>query len=83
MYLSKYSDLLQINPFEPGATGDIIIFKVIKVGLAFCYSARVINTVFFDKVCSFHTYQVDLVKITEFVFQSNALLYGYYNNRSK
>ncbi|XP_041945915.1 protein TASOR isoform X1 [Alosa sapidissima] len=30
VYLSKYSDLLQINPFEPGATGEIIIFKVIR-----------------------------------------------------
>ncbi|XP_078139750.1 protein TASOR-like [Centroberyx gerrardi] len=30
VYLSKYSDLLQINPFTPGATGEIIIFKVMK-----------------------------------------------------
>ncbi|KAJ8361018.1 hypothetical protein SKAU_G00175430 [Synaphobranchus kaupii] len=30
VYLSKYSDLLQINPFDLGATGDIIIFKVMK-----------------------------------------------------
>ncbi|XP_065142092.1 protein TASOR [Paramisgurnus dabryanus] len=30
IYLSKYSDLLQMNPFEVGATGDIIIFKVMK-----------------------------------------------------
>ncbi|KAL2091642.1 hypothetical protein ACEWY4_013905 [Coilia grayii] len=30
VYLCKYSDLLQINPFEPGVTGDIVIFKVIK-----------------------------------------------------
>ncbi|XP_053096637.1 protein TASOR isoform X4 [Pangasianodon hypophthalmus] len=30
VYLSKYSDLLQINPFEAGASGDIIIFKVMK-----------------------------------------------------
>ncbi|XP_014349850.1 protein TASOR isoform X2 [Latimeria chalumnae] len=28
--LSKYSDLLQANPLDSGATGDIIIFKVIK-----------------------------------------------------
>ncbi|XP_067302547.1 protein TASOR isoform X3 [Pseudorasbora parva] len=30
VYLSKYSDLLQMNPFEVGAAGDIIIFKVMK-----------------------------------------------------
>ncbi|XP_053338676.1 protein TASOR [Clarias gariepinus] len=30
IYLSKYSDLLKINPFEAGASGDIIIFKVMK-----------------------------------------------------
>uniref|UniRef100_A0A8C9WFV6 Transcription activation suppressor n=1 Tax=Scleropages formosus TaxID=113540 RepID=A0A8C9WFV6_SCLFO len=30
VYLSKYSDLLQMNPFDPGTTGDIIIFKVMK-----------------------------------------------------
>ncbi|XP_037534930.1 protein TASOR [Nematolebias whitei] len=29
-YLSKYSDLLRSNPFTPGATGEIIIFKVMK-----------------------------------------------------
>ncbi|KAM3618357.1 uncharacterized protein V6R79_019606 [Siganus canaliculatus] len=30
VYLSKYSDLLQINPFEVGSFGDMIIFKVMK-----------------------------------------------------
>lgn len=30
VYLCQFSDLLQINPFEPGAAGEIIIFKVIK-----------------------------------------------------
>ncbi|XP_017286994.1 protein TASOR [Kryptolebias marmoratus] len=30
VYLSKYSDLLRTNPFTPGATGEIIIFKVMK-----------------------------------------------------
>ncbi|XP_029908234.1 protein TASOR isoform X2 [Myripristis murdjan] len=30
VYLSKYSDLLQVNAFTPGATGEIIIFKVMK-----------------------------------------------------
>ncbi|KAG8430458.1 hypothetical protein GDO86_020561 [Hymenochirus boettgeri] len=30
VYLSRYADLLQTNPLEPGATGEIFIFKVIK-----------------------------------------------------
>ncbi|XP_040890119.1 protein TASOR isoform X2 [Toxotes jaculatrix] len=30
VYLSRYSDLLQMNSFTPGATGEIIIFKVMK-----------------------------------------------------
>ncbi|XP_035796795.2 uncharacterized protein tasora isoform X2 [Amphiprion ocellaris] len=30
VYLSRYSDLLQNNAFTPGATGEIIIFKVMK-----------------------------------------------------
>ncbi|XP_041080285.1 protein TASOR isoform X2 [Polyodon spathula] len=30
VYLSKHADLLQINPFAVGATGEIIIFKVMK-----------------------------------------------------
>ncbi|XP_035485932.2 protein TASOR isoform X2 [Scophthalmus maximus] len=30
VYLSRYSDLLQINTFTPGATGEIIIYKVMK-----------------------------------------------------
>ncbi|XP_030633115.1 protein TASOR [Chanos chanos] len=30
VYLSKCSDLLQVSPFDVGATGEIIIFKVIK-----------------------------------------------------
>uniref|UniRef100_A0A4W5M3V9 TASOR pseudo-PARP domain-containing protein n=1 Tax=Hucho hucho TaxID=62062 RepID=A0A4W5M3V9_9TELE len=30
VYLSKYSDVLQVNPFNPGVMGEIIIFKVIK-----------------------------------------------------
>lgn len=33
VYLSKYSDLLQINPFEAGSTGDMIVFKVMRVRL--------------------------------------------------
>ncbi|XP_051913894.1 protein TASOR isoform X2 [Hippocampus zosterae] len=30
VYLSKFSDLLQINPFEVGSAGDMIIFKVMR-----------------------------------------------------
>ncbi|XP_068940449.1 protein TASOR isoform X2 [Petaurus breviceps papuanus] len=30
IYLSRYADLLQANPLEAGATGDVIIFKIIK-----------------------------------------------------
>lgn len=36
VYLSKYSDLLQINPFEVGSYGDMIVFKVMRVRLKFC-----------------------------------------------
>ncbi|NXB78251.1 TASOR protein, partial [Donacobius atricapilla] len=30
VYVSKYADLLQPNPLESGATGDVIVFKIIK-----------------------------------------------------
>ncbi|XP_035500892.2 protein TASOR isoform X3 [Scophthalmus maximus] len=30
VYLSKYSDLLQINPFDVGSSGDMIVFKVMR-----------------------------------------------------
>ncbi|CAB1459462.1 unnamed protein product [Pleuronectes platessa] len=30
VYLSKYSDLLQINPFEVGSSGDMVLFKVMR-----------------------------------------------------
>ncbi|NXA33359.1 TASOR protein, partial [Eudromia elegans] len=30
VYISRYADLLQANPLETGATGDVIIFKIIK-----------------------------------------------------
>ncbi|XP_008943835.1 PREDICTED: protein FAM208A, partial [Merops nubicus] len=30
VYLSRYADLLQPNPLEAGATGDVIIFKIMK-----------------------------------------------------
>ncbi|NXC58029.1 TASOR protein, partial [Aleadryas rufinucha] len=30
VYISKYADLLQPNPLESGATGDVIILKIIK-----------------------------------------------------
>lgn len=31
VYLSRYSDLIQMDPLTPGATGEIVIFKVMKV----------------------------------------------------
>lgn len=31
VYLSRYSDLLQVNPLTPGSAGEILIFKVLKV----------------------------------------------------
>ncbi|XP_077933001.1 protein TASOR isoform X6 [Halichoerus grypus] len=30
IYLSRYADLLQANPLEPGAVGDVVIFKIMK-----------------------------------------------------
>uniref|UniRef100_A0A8C5R6W3 Transcription activation suppressor n=1 Tax=Leptobrachium leishanense TaxID=445787 RepID=A0A8C5R6W3_9ANUR len=30
VYLSRFADLLQTNPLEPGANGHVLIFKVIK-----------------------------------------------------
>ncbi|XP_075289179.1 protein TASOR isoform X4 [Opisthocomus hoazin] len=30
VYISRYADLLQPNPLEDGATGDVIVFKIIK-----------------------------------------------------
>ncbi|NWT43806.1 TASOR protein, partial [Chroicocephalus maculipennis] len=30
VYISRYADLLQPNPLEVGATGDVIVFKIIK-----------------------------------------------------
>ncbi|NXG19417.1 TASOR protein, partial [Grallaria varia] len=30
VYVSKYADLLQPDPLETGATGDVIVFKIIK-----------------------------------------------------
>ncbi|XP_070849967.1 protein TASOR-like [Chaetodon trifascialis] len=30
VYLSRYSDLLQVNSITPGTTGEIVIFKVMK-----------------------------------------------------
>ncbi|NWR83141.1 TASOR protein, partial [Furnarius figulus] len=30
VYISKYADLLQPNPLQTGATGDVIVFKIIK-----------------------------------------------------
>ncbi|XP_049632112.1 protein TASOR isoform X2 [Suncus etruscus] len=30
VYLSRYADLLQVNPLEAGAVGDVVIFKIMK-----------------------------------------------------
>ncbi|XP_064523716.1 protein TASOR isoform X10 [Pseudopipra pipra] len=30
VYISKYADLLQSNPLQEGAAGDVIVFKIIK-----------------------------------------------------
>ncbi|KAM6170308.1 protein TASOR isoform 2-T2 [Rhynchocyon petersi] len=30
VYLCRYADLLQANPLEAGATGDVVIFKIMK-----------------------------------------------------
>ncbi|XP_075430958.1 protein TASOR isoform X3 [Ascaphus truei] len=30
VYLSRYADLLQVNPLDPGTTGNVFIFKIIK-----------------------------------------------------
>ncbi|XP_029774116.1 protein TASOR isoform X4 [Suricata suricatta] len=30
IYLSRYADLLQANPLEAGAVGDVVIFKIMK-----------------------------------------------------
>ncbi|XP_029911332.1 protein TASOR isoform X2 [Myripristis murdjan] len=37
VYLSKFSDLLQINPFEVGSFGDMIVFKVMRGHLKHIY----------------------------------------------
>ncbi|KFV62576.1 Protein FAM208A, partial [Dryobates pubescens] len=34
VYISRYADLLQPNPLEAGATGDVIVFKIIKASLS-------------------------------------------------
>ncbi|XP_063065427.1 protein TASOR isoform X3 [Engraulis encrasicolus] len=45
VYLSRYSDLLQMNPFEPGTTGDIIVFKIMKGKLKTIYETGPKNIV--------------------------------------
>lgn len=36
VYLCQFSDLLQSGPHEPGFTGEMIIFKAIKVATQKC-----------------------------------------------
>lgn len=39
VYLSRYSDLIQMEPLVAGASGELVIFKVLKVNiqLALCH----------------------------------------------
>ncbi|KAG5282460.1 hypothetical protein AALO_G00056270 [Alosa alosa] len=45
VYLSRYSDLLQVNTFEPGTTGEIIVFKIMKGKLKTIYENTPKNAV--------------------------------------
>ncbi|XP_062396653.1 protein TASOR [Sardina pilchardus] len=45
VYLSRYSDLLQVNTFEPGTTGEIIVFKIMKGKLKTIYESTPKNVV--------------------------------------
>lgn len=40
VYLSRYADLLQANPLEAGAVGDVVIFKIMKVISTFTFLAK-------------------------------------------
>ncbi|XP_067400293.1 protein TASOR isoform X6 [Emydura macquarii macquarii] len=44
VYLSRYADLLQANPLEVGATGDVIIFKIIKGKMKSIYDHMGVKT---------------------------------------
>ncbi|KAM9134770.1 protein TASOR isoform 4-T4 [Pangshura tecta] len=44
VYLSRYADLLQANPLEVGATGDMIIFKIIKGKMKSVYDHMGVKT---------------------------------------
>ncbi|XP_044880193.1 protein TASOR isoform X8 [Mauremys mutica] len=44
IYLSRYADLLQANPLEAGATGDVIIFKIIKGKMKSVYDHMGVKT---------------------------------------
>ncbi|XP_039402847.1 protein TASOR isoform X2 [Mauremys reevesii] len=44
VYLSRYADLLQANPLEAGATGDVIIFKIIKGKMKSVYDHMGVKT---------------------------------------
>ncbi|NXM58773.1 TASOR protein, partial [Illadopsis cleaveri] len=45
VYISKYADLLQPNPLESGATGDVIVFKIIKGKMKSIYDHIGVKTV--------------------------------------
>nr|XP_048715195.1 protein TASOR isoform X7 [Caretta caretta] len=44
VYLSRYADLLQANPLEAGASGDVIIFKIIKGKMKSIYDHMGVKT---------------------------------------
>ncbi|XP_013371068.1 PREDICTED: protein FAM208A isoform X2 [Chinchilla lanigera] len=44
IYLSKYADLLQANPLENGAVGDVVIFKIMKGKIKSIYDPMGVKT---------------------------------------
>ncbi|KAM9750947.1 protein TASOR isoform 1-T1 [Menidia menidia] len=54
VYLSKYSDLLQINPFEVGSFGDMIIFKVMRGRIKHIHENMPKNTIEPSPKCDCH-----------------------------
>ncbi|XP_069332003.1 protein TASOR isoform X2 [Eulemur rufifrons] len=44
VYLSKYADLLQANPLEAGAMGDVVIFKIMKGKIKSVYDPMGVKT---------------------------------------
>uniref|UniRef100_A0A8C3YQ68 Transcription activation suppressor n=1 Tax=Catagonus wagneri TaxID=51154 RepID=A0A8C3YQ68_9CETA len=44
VYLSRYADLLQANPLEAGAVGDVVIFKIMKGKIKSIYDPMGVKT---------------------------------------